>query len=227
MPGMGLPEGPADQEPTPGASGAGFAPWGRPFARPVGAVPPGAPLLLLEIFGHLVDVLGAGLLRAHLCAGPVCCDSPWGLPQLSYGPRPPVPGLCGFMEQPLTHPRSQRIASTRPNRASLVSPSSYHDASSPLPNQPHGMRTTFKFPKHEERPTGNNIRTPAAACGTRYIPKRPSRLTNKGGLPRDLRVWRHGGADSYLDSGLRRQPQPPPAVVYRIVDGPAALPEGL
>ena len=36
-----------------------------------------------------------------------------------------------------------------------------------------------------------------------------------------------GGADSYLDSGLRRQPQPPPAVVYRIVDGPAALPEGL
>ena len=38
---------------------------------------------------------------------------------------------------------------------------------------------------------------------------------------------RLGGADSYLDSGLRRQPQPPPAVVYRIVDGPAALPEGL
>ena len=37
----------------------------------------------------------------------------------------------------------------------------------------------------------------------------------------------NGGADSYLDSGLRRQPQPPPAVVYRIVDGPAALPEGL
>lgn len=39
--------------------------------------------------------------------------------------------------------------------------------------------------------------------------------------------WGVGGADSYLDSGLRRQPQPPPAVVYRIVDGPAALPEGL
>ena len=38
---------------------------------------------------------------------------------------------------------------------------------------------------------------------------------------------RLGGADSYLDSGLRRQPQPPPAGVYRIVDGPAALPEGL
>ena len=36
-----------------------------------------------------------------------------------------------------------------------------------------------------------------------------------------------GGADSYLDSALRRQPQPPPAFVYRIVDGPAALPEGL
>ena len=30
-----------------------------------------------------------------------------------------------------------------------------------------------------------------------------------------------------MDSGLRRQPQPPPAVVYRIVDGPAALAEGL
>lgn len=41
------------------------------------------------------------------------------------------------------------------------------------------------------------------------------------------RALRLGGADSYLDSGLRRQPQPPPAVVYRIVDGPAALPEGL
>ena len=40
-------------------------------------------------------------------------------------------------------------------------------------------------------------------------------------------TYKEGGADSYLDSGLRRQPQPPPAVVYRIVDGPAALPEGL
>ena len=34
MPGMGLPEGPTDQESAPGASGAGFAPWGRPFAFP-------------------------------------------------------------------------------------------------------------------------------------------------------------------------------------------------
>ena len=73
--------------------------------------------------------------RGRVSAARAAGDSPWGLPQLSYGPRPPVPGLCGFMEQPLTRPRSQRIASKPPNRASLVSPPSYHDASSPLPNR--------------------------------------------------------------------------------------------
>ena len=35
MPGMGLSEGPTDQEPAPGASGAGFAPWERPCAFPL------------------------------------------------------------------------------------------------------------------------------------------------------------------------------------------------
>ena len=43
-----------------------FRALGAPLRIPVGAVPPGAPLLLLEIFGHLVDVLGAGLLRPGL-----------------------------------------------------------------------------------------------------------------------------------------------------------------
>ncbi|MFR0868220.1 MAG: hypothetical protein ACLSGS_03980 [Adlercreutzia sp.] len=35
MPGMGLPEGPTDQEPALGVSGAGFAPRERPFAFPL------------------------------------------------------------------------------------------------------------------------------------------------------------------------------------------------
>lgn len=186
MPGIGLPEGPADQEPTPGASGAGFAPWGRPLRIPVGAVPPGAPLLLLEIFGHLVDVLGAGLLRPGLLRP--------GLLRLALGSPPAV------VRPSTARSRTLRIHGTTPNAP--AQPADRIKAAEPRiscfpvilprrfqpPAQPHGMRTTFKFPKHEERPTGNNIRTPAAACGTRYIPKRPSRLTNKGGSARDLEL---------------------------------------
>ena len=163
-----------------------FRALGAPLRIPVGAVPPGAPLLLLEIFGHLVDVLGAELLRPGLLRP--------GLLRLALGSPPAV-------VRPLAaRSRTLRIHGTTPNAP--AQPADRIKAAEPRiscfpvilprrfqpPAQPHGMRTTFKFPKHEERPTGNNIRTPAAACGTRYIPKRPSRLTNKEGSARDLEL---------------------------------------
>ncbi len=158
-----------------------------PLRIPVVAVPLGAPLLFLEIFGHLVDVLGAGLLRPGLLR---CALRP-GLPRRTVGSPPAVVRSSTARSRTLRiHLTTPNAPAQSPNRiAHLLFPRHLTTPPRPPPH-PHGMRTTFKFPKHEERPTGNNIRTPAAACGTRYIPKRPSRLTNKGGVLHEISSYK-------------------------------------
>ena len=78
-----------------------FRALGAPLRIPVGAVPPGAPLLLLEIFGHLVDVLGAGLLRPGLLRP--------GLLRLALGSPPAV------VRPSTARSRTLRIHGTTPN----------------------------------------------------------------------------------------------------------------
>lgn len=154
---------------------------GAPLRIPVGAVPPGAPLLLLEIFGHLVDVLGAGFLRP-------------GLLRLALGSPPAV------VRPSTARSRTLRIHGTTPNAP--AQPADRIKAAEPRiscfpailprrfqpPAQPHGMRTTFKFPKPKINRSGTaqeRQSPPREACP---IPWRPSRSTNKSFSARDLEL---------------------------------------
>ena len=154
---------------------------GTPLRIPVGAVLLGAPLLFLEIFGHLVDVLGAGLLRPGLLRRAL---RP-GLPRRTVGSPPAV------VRPSTARSRTLRIHGTTPNAP--AQPADRIKAAEPRiscfpvilprrfqpPAQPHGMRTTFKFPKTKINRSGTaqeRQSPPREACP---IPWRPSRSTNK------------------------------------------------
>ena len=104
------------------------------------------------------------------------------------------------MEQPLTRPRSQRIASRPPNRASLVSPSSYHGVSSPLPN-----RTECAPPLSFRK------RRSAEAEQRKNVNRRPAKPAQYRGAP----VGRRTRAFLHEISSYKRQQQVIIPIIYR------------
>ena len=164
---------------------------GTPLRIPVGAVLLGAPLLFLEILGHLVDVLGAELLRPGLLRPGLLRP---GLPRRTVGSPPAV------VRPSTARSRTLRIHGTTPNAP--AQPADRIKAAEPRiscfpvilprrfqpPAQPHGMRTTFKFPKTKISRSGTAQERQSPAREARPIPWRPSRSTNKSFSARDLEL---------------------------------------